>query len=275
MKVKVGFAQKFLSNLKVDLNKRQSNLKDIIKIFEDDINLNCFGNPSLVKNKKDIYGLDFLISYNGNVSTWCNEQTYDLNNIYKHSYNDVIERSFNNIISYSFIDKGYKYRENIFKEVNPLAVLKSKAINIRDYSCASLMEERNSVLYYAIRVIKDYLEEEILEKNELNQLSQELQDVIKLEKNEIIKLYNNSNYTIFNEYIENNKVSEEDWRDLFNLVDLGHYNVSKNCINQAINYFNLKYNERIKNIGEFKENSIEQYERLLNRVSYMREDVRI
>lgn len=274
MKIEVGLAQKFFSNLKVNLKKQQENLKDILKIFEDDIERNCFGNPSLVKNKENEDGLDFLMSYNGNVSTWCNEQTYDLNNIYKHSYDEVINRTFQNVISYSFIDKGYQYRENIFKEVNPLAVLKSKAINIRDYSCASLMEERNSVLYYAIRVIQDYIKENILEVENLKGLSKELQEVIKLPKWQVIELYHKASYTILDEYWGKEGVTKEEWKDLFNLIDLGHYNIEENDVKDAIYYFNANYHENIKGIEECKENSSEQYERLLNRVSYMRQDVK-
>ena len=267
-------SKKFFSNLKVNLKKQQENLKDILKIFEDDIEMNCFGNPSLVKNKENGDGLDFLISYNGNVSTWCNEQTYDLNNIYKHSYDEVIHRTFHNVISYSFIDKGYQYRENIFKEVNPLAVLRSKAINIRDYSCASLMEERNTVLYYAIRVIQDYIKENILEIEDLKGLSEELQKVIKSPKWKVIELYYKASYTILDEYIGKEEVTKEEWKDLFNLIELGHYNIAENNVKDAICYFNTNYHENIKGIEECKENSIEQYERLLNRVSYMRQDVK-
>lgn len=267
-KIEIGTAQKFYSNLKVNLNNKQENLDEIIRIFEDDIEFNCFGNPSLVKNSDGVLGLDFLISYNGNVSTWCNEQTYNLNNIYIHDYDKVMDRSFGNVISYAFIDKGYKYREDIFKEVNPLAVLRSKAINIRDYSCASLMEERNTVLYYAIIVIKDYLVENILGKEDLKDLSRELQYVISLEKSQIIQMYQKSKYTIFDEYIDNIQVSEVDWRDLFNLIQLGHYNVTELDIKNAINYYNTKYDTNIINISQFIENSEAQYERLLNRVSY-------
>lgn len=267
-KIEIGTAQKFYSNLKVNLNNKQQNLDEIIKIFENDIEFNCFGNPSLVKNSNNLFGLDFLISYNGNVSTWCNEQTYNLNNIYVHNYKQVIDRTFKNIISYSFIDKGYKYREKIFQEVNPLAVLRSKAINIRDYSCASLMEERNTVLYYAIIVIKDYLAEKILENSDLTKLSKDLQDIIHLEKEKIIQLYHASNYTIFDEYMDNNQVSQKDWNDLFNLVQLGHYTITKQALKNAIHYYNTKYNTNLSELSEFIENSEEQYERLLNRVSY-------
>lgn len=217
--VPVGIARKFNSNLKVDL-KHMHNLKEVLSFFDNDIQINCYGNPSVVHDNSDNQGLDFLISYNGNVTTWGNDQPYSLNNLYIHSYEDVIKRSLDNIISYSFIEKGFKYREDIFKEVNPTAVIKSKAINIRDYSGNLLFEEATSVLYYAVRVIKDYLKDGVLTRNDLENLSLELQEVIGLEKENLINLYKLSDYTIIDQYKKDESLTLVDWEDLLELVRL-------------------------------------------------------
>ena len=60
-----------------------------------------------------------------------NEQLYGLNNLYTDSYENIISNIYTNIISYSLLDKGYFYRTKIISEVNPLAVLRSKAIHKR------------------------------------------------------------------------------------------------------------------------------------------------
>lgn len=218
-KVNVGIARKFNSNLKVDLN-HINNLSEIVRFFDNDIKINCFGNPSIVQNFNKVEGLDFLISYNGNITTWGNDQPYDLNNLYIHDYNEVISRTMDNIISYSFIDKGFKYRENIFNEVNPKAVIKSKAINIRDYSGNLLFEEASSVLYYAIRVIKDYLNENVLDNNSIKTLSLKLQEAISLQKENLKNLYKLSDYTIIDQYEKDESKTLVDWEDLLELVRL-------------------------------------------------------
>lgn len=130
-KISVGIAQIFHSNLKVNLKNPNIDLEQLITLFDNDMKYNSFSNPSLVKNKNDEWGLDFLISYNGNIATWGNEQLYGLNNLYTDSYENIISNIYTNIISYSLLDKGYFYRTKIISEVNPLAVLRSKAIHKR------------------------------------------------------------------------------------------------------------------------------------------------
>ena len=130
-KISLGIAQIFHSNLKVNLKNPNIDLEQLITLFDNDMKYNSFSNPSLVKNKNDEWGLDFLISYNGNIATWGNDQLYGLNNLYTDSYENIISNIYTNIISYSLLDKGYFYRTKIISEVNPLAVLRSKAIHKR------------------------------------------------------------------------------------------------------------------------------------------------
>lgn len=265
-KINVGIARKFNSNLKVDLNHIH-NLDKVLSFFDNDIKINCFGNPSIVHDSYENEGLDFLISYNGNITTWGNDQPYDLNNLYIHSYEEIISRTMDNVISYSFIEKGFKYRENIFNEVNPKAVIKSKAINIRDYSGNLLFEEASSVLYYGIRVIKDYIKENIIRKKDLDNLSPELREAILLETGNLMNLYRLSQYTIIDQYKQDDTKKLEDWQDLLELVRLGHYDISASKIKEGIEFVNSKFNQNYNSIEEFKFSGEEQYNRLLNRIS--------
>ena len=84
------------------------------------------------------------------------------------------------------MDKGYTYRVSVVGEVNLSAVLRSEAINIRDFAGAALLEEEKTVLYYAIRVIQDYLEAGILSMENLQGLSPELLAAIEMD-NESLK----------------------------------------------------------------------------------------
>ncbi len=272
--IRVGIAQMFNSNLKVNLKNPTSNLGKLIDIFDSDMKNNSYSNPSLVLNKDNVWGLDFLISYNGNVSTWGNEQLYNLNNLYTDSYEDIISNTYNNIVSYSLLDKGYFYRTKIVGEVNPLAVLRSKAINIRDYAGASLLEENHTILYYAIRVIQDYLCDKVISFEDLNFLPNELLDVIKLKKKNLIKLYKESSYSIINQYIDKPNFNELEWNDLFNLIYFGHYDVSQNQIYSGIEFYNFYASHKIRDIEDVLDNSKEQYQRLMEKLTFMKPEAK-
>ena len=219
-------------------------------------------------------GIRFLISYNGNIATWGNEQLYSLNNLYTDSYKDIIFNIYHNIISYSLLDKGYFYRTKIISEVNPLAVLRSKAIHIRDYAGASILEENHTVLYYAIRVIQDYLKENILTLEELTGLSKELLNVINAKKLILKELYKNSVYSIIKQYMEKPNFDENEWRDLFNLIYFGHYTVSKEQIQEGIQYYNTYAKKRINKLEDVLENSKEHYQRLIERLTFMKPEAK-
>lgn len=177
--------------------------------------------------------MDFWSDYNGNITAWGCQQPNDLLSIYTHNYSTIVDDIYNNISSYSFLDKGYYYRRNIIKEVNPRAVLRSEAMNLRDYAGAFLLEESKTQLYYTIRVIKDYFEEGILSKKDLSSLPLELIKIVMANVKDINALYENSSYDILSQYLENkDKYKKEDWNDLFILIRLGHYDISeKNLIN--------------------------------------------
>lgn len=267
----VGIAKTFYSTLRPNLNN-EKNLQKAIEIFDYDMENSAFDNPSVILNKNGTLGLNFWVNYNGNVALWGNQQLMDLQNIYCDSYEDIINANFNNIISYSFLDKGYKYRIKIIDEVNHKAVLRSKAINIRDYAGAAILEEKKTTLYYAIRVIQDYIKENKIENKSMETCSKELLKTINLTKQELIILYNNSNYNIITQYIEKEKFNKEEWRDLFNLIELGHYDVSQKQLKEGTIYYNLKSKEKITKIDEIKENTKEQYERLNEKITFMKKE---
>lgn len=241
----VGIAKLFYSTLKPRLIDNEEHIEKAIKIFDDDMEHSAFDNPSVILNKNGTLGLNFWVNYNGNVALWGNQQLTDLKNIYCNNYEDIIESYYNNVINYSFLEKGYKYRTNIIDEVNHKAVIRSKAINIRDYAGAAILEENKTTLYYAIRVIKDYIEEGKLKKEDLGNLSKELLEILKLSKQELIKLYNSSNYTIITQYKEKEEFIEAEWKDLFELIKLGHYDVKEEQIKEGINFYNSRTKNKI------------------------------
>ena len=273
--IKVGIAKLFFSNLLVDLTEYTSDIQTAINIFEKDINESEYGNPSVLTNCDGSLGLDLWIDYNGNITTWGNQQLDNLFNVYVDNYKDFVNGILNNIISYSFLDKGFYYREKIIRKINPHAVLRSKAINLRDYASAFLLEEDSTKLYYAIHVIKDYLNEGILTREDISILPANLLDIVDLEINDITKLYIDSNYDIVCQYLDNKSIfnNKLDWEILFVLIRLGHYNVSQNNIQKAIEYYNETFYCNINSINDI--NIVEDtflYEKLRSRISFMKKE---
>lgn len=264
----VGMAKRFFPNLLVDLNGNVA--KHSLEVFAEDMKFSEYYNSSVVTNTDKSLGLDFWINYNGNITTWGNQQLDRLNNLYVDSYAKIVEDTYNDLISYSFIDKGYNYRNEIIGEVNPKAVLRSKAINIRDYVGAVILEEPNTALYYAIRVIQDYLLEGILTDDNLIKLSDELLMAIMSDKTTLIDMYNNSSYCIFNKYMCE-EFEEDKWKDLFTLVVLGHYDVTSTQIEYAIKFFNMHAENAISKIADISDiDRDEQYGRLIERITSMK-----
>jgi len=271
-RIEIGYAKLFYPNLKPDLTTFNVVTQKALDVFDEDMSVSEFGNPSIVKNSNGSYGLDFWIEYNGNVTTWGNQLNDSLYNIYTDSYSDVYNGTFNNIISYSFIDKGYYYRENIVSEVNPKAVLRSKVMNLRNYSSASILEEDRTKLYYAIRVIQDYLNEGILDKNEINFLPADLIEMISMKKQEIIKLYIKSTYDIILQSLSKD-MNKDEWECLFLLLKLGHYEYNMENLNIAVRRYNELFYSNFTSLDEIKDSDdIRIYENVKERIAFMKKE---
>ena len=267
----VGLSKLFLSNIKANLTAYNSDIKKALEVFEKDMKVSEYGNPSVITNCNGLQGLDFWSDYNGNVTAWGCQQPDNLHSLYTDTYEDIINKTYSDIGSYSFIDKGYYYRRNIIREVNPRAVLRSEVMNLRDYAGAFLIEEANTRLYYNIRAIKDYLNEKVLSEDDICFLPTELLCMINADITTINKEYHKSNYDILVQYINNeDNYTKEDWEDLFTLINLGHYDVNPLSIRRALTLYNIKYNQRLTNLKDAPDsNDDAQLARLHNRISPM------
>lgn len=166
------------------------------------------------------------------------------------NYADFVAKLYGNIITYSLMDKGYTYRTERIGEVNPRAVLRAEAMNIRDYSGAALLEEAKTVLYYAIRVIQDSLAEGTLTMAELQGLSPELMETIAMDREALKSTYAAAEYSIFDQYMSLPEFSEEYWKDLFVLVSRNHYDMTPAQIEKALSYYNARATVQFGSIYE-------------------------
>lgn len=273
--INIGISKLFYSDLMLNLKNEESELvKEAIKVITDDIENSEQDNPSYIQNALGKKGLDFWIDYNGNVTTWFNQDWNSLYNLYTNSYNEIVRRTLENPVTARFLKKGYENRNGIVSEVNPLAVIRAKAINLRDYYAAFILEENKTKLYYAIKGLQGYIEEYVISSQDLEILSQELQDtIIRTNKNELINLYETADYDILDQYCDETTFDKQKWEDIFLLIALGHYYVNEEKLSKKIQYYNNKTGNCKTDISEFLVNFDDQlYSRLHKRISFMQEE---
>ena len=147
-------------------------------------------------------------------------------------------------------------------------------MNLRDYAGAFLMEEEKTKLYYAVRAIKDYLEDGILSEDDISFLPANLLSVIHSSIEEINSLYRASDFDIISQYFaKKEELNMDDWKILFNLIRLGHYDVSNQHIEEAIAYYNDTYYADIKSVDDIPDDdSPIMYGKYHNRISFMKKE---
>uniref|UniRef100_A0A7C4R4S4 4Fe-4S cluster-binding domain-containing protein n=1 Tax=candidate division CPR3 bacterium TaxID=2268181 RepID=A0A7C4R4S4_UNCC3 len=269
--IEIGISKLFLSDLLVDLRKPYSNsVKEAVKVLTEDMENSEQDNPSYIQNANGKKGLDFWVDYNGNVTTWFNQDWNNLFNLYTDKYKNIVLKTFSSPISARFIKKGYQYRNGIVNEVNPKALLRSQAINLRDYAGAFLIEEDKTKLYYAIRSIQDYISDFILNKKDIEIYSPEIQEAILSEKTDLIEMYHKSKYDITNQYLIGQKFNKEKWEDFLKLIKLGHYDISRENLKNSLKIYNEKTGNN-KEIDDFNiEGDSKEYIRFHKRISFMK-----
>lgn len=258
--VEVECAKLFYPNIEVDLNSDTIKQE---KVFMNDLSKEQQGNFSIAVNEDGTIGTDFLINYNGNISSWCNYQTFNSPNIYVDNYNTIIEKIYTDIISYSFLKEPFYDIMNTIKEVNENAVRRAISINIRDYFGMYLLHENKTLLYYYIVMIKKYLQEGKI--TNFQSVPNEIKQIISCDLNKVIELYKKADYDIIDQYMEK-AFDENIWQDLFYMISLRHYDVSEDKIKHALNYYNLKTNNKYTDYREvYIKNDNGRYSRLLKR----------
>ena len=265
----LGVSNIFDASLDPDLNDIQKYSYGM-KIIEKDIQYSENYNPSIVKNHDGSYGLDWSINYNGNICIWQNQTRDTYKNLYEDSFSDIYKTYFNDPLTYSFVEKGNIYRENIIKEVNPKAVLRSKAIGLRDALGAILFEEEKTRLYYTIRALQDFIEEGKITISEQKKWPLEISNLINISIEDLKHLFHSSYHNIIHQK-QREQLNKEEWQDFLYLISLNHYDLSKDEISSAVSFYNKNFNEHHKNIKDIKINPKNKVRRLTERITYIKE----
>lgn len=236
MIINVGYAKSFYSDLKVNLNKLE-NIQKNLDVYQKDLYESEDGNSSIVTNELGEPGLDFWVNYNGNVTTWGNQFLDNLFNLYMDTPEEIINGSLSDPAALAFIEKGADYRDRVVSEANTVCVIRSKAVNIRDYTGALMFDEARTRLYFTIRALQDYMKEGRVNQKKYEVLPEKMKNLLNLDKEILIQAYKNSSYTIVQQIAEEN-FNKDSVLDIMEWVKLGHYDLSDKNIQELLNFYN-------------------------------------
>lgn len=234
--IKIGYAKIFYSNLLVDL---KNDVSKNIEVYQKDLYESEDGNSSIVTNTEGRPGLDFWVNYNGNVTTWGNQYLDNLFNLYTDDAKTIIEKSLSDPAALAFIEKGADYRDRVISESNEIAVKRSKAVNIRDYTGSLMFDEERTRLYFTIRALQDYILDGRINKEPL---SPEFREILSIPKEDLIDAYC-MGYNIVDQTM-NNPFDKNTVLDIVEWIKLGHYNVIQNDLLRLIDFYNINVDDQ-------------------------------
>jgi|GEM_PF-1344894 len=216
----------FYSDASMSMNDTEA-VERNTEIFDHDISSEHGGNMSVVFNPGDQpKGLDWLIHYDGTALSWGAGVIDNEQSIYTHSYAELVKSAKNDPVSLRFLERGNDDRNAIIGEVNPRAVARSKAINLRDFYSRIILEEDQTKLYLTIRTLQLYLSEGRIGEEDIKQWPQVIQDLVKMPIEKLQEGYIRGGYNIVRQYLDNPNVSIDDLVHLYRLVCRGHYDVT-------------------------------------------------
>ncbi|NTU46738.1 DUF386 family protein [Candidatus Roizmanbacteria bacterium] len=216
----------FYPNQHANLNDRAS-VKSAKDIMNEDILTEHNGNMSVVyQNNGEPSGADFLIHYDGTVLNWGATSPDNEPSLYSQEYEEVMERALSDVLSLSVLEKGNAYRDSLIEEINPKAVERAKAFNLRDFYSRTQLEESSTRLYASVRIIQDYIAEGRISQEQVHNWPKILQMLISAKPNTLIDVYNKINHNIVHQYLEHEGTTADQLAHLYMLTRLGQYNVS-------------------------------------------------
>ena len=266
----IGLSRVFYPTFRPNLHSEET-IKKMVELYDVDLDKSQNYFPSRAYNSEGGFGLDWLVEYNGNISTWQNSIQDDELNIYEDNYETALNHTLKNLITRAFIDNGSKYREKIVSEISPKTVKLMKANGIRDYASALLFADAKIRLYAYIRILQDYINRGLVNERLIENMPISIQKLLKLPKNAIKKYYLKSNNSILTQELSM-QPDKENYKDFLELVKLGHFEMSEQDIQTAVTYHNMFFpNKKIDKLEDFVNDNKNIDFRLRDRLSPMKE----
>ena len=265
----IGISRIFYPSFRPNLHNNESFMK-MVKLYDIDLDKSQNYFPSCVYSSSGEFGLDWIVEYNGNISTWQNSIHDDQLNIYEDDYETSLNHTLTNLITRACIDNGTKYRESIVSEISPKTVTLMKANGIRDYASAILFADAKIRLYTYIRVLQDYIKRGLVNENLIENMPVIVQNLIKSPKSTIKELYLKSTNSILTQELSET-LDKDKYKDFLELVKLGHFEMSEQDIQTAIAYYNMFFpDKKIAKIEDFINDNKNVDFRLRDRLSPMK-----
>lgn len=237
----VTFAKLLLSDISVDLRDKKL-LAKRINIWETDAYVNEQDRTGLQVHGGG-YGNDMLVIYDGRVAGgWQCEMPDIPINVDDHDYTEIMRRTLSDPGVLATLEKGQRYRFKIIEEVDPKACTRAKAVNVRDYTSPTLLEEDRDKLYYTIRAIQDYREEGRLKYNEKTVMP-EILSIINAMPEQLRDWHHESNYDIVAQFREYNHGFHAFELALHDYVQNGNDDLFINRVLEAGNYDNRRIDQ--------------------------------
>ncbi|MBF0122174.1 MAG: radical SAM protein [Candidatus Omnitrophica bacterium] len=233
LKLTVGYAKHFHSDTKVDLSDPVVVARNS-EVFDLDMQKNHRDNPGVVYSSGGSLGLNFGISYDGKVRIWATESPDRLYNINRHEHQEIVDGTFEDIISLAVIEKGLSYRDSIVAEVNPRAVIRTKAKNIRDFIGEYINEEARTRMYLSVRVMQDYMTEGRITDEMVASWPEELRTLVAMTREQLMEFYNTSEHSIIDDYFSSPDWNVDSLVRLYELTIKGHYDVKPERLKEFI-----------------------------------------
>ncbi|MEE9130367.1 MAG: hypothetical protein V3T84_10130 [Phycisphaerales bacterium] len=200
--MEVTFAKLLLSDLSADLTDAEA-LRKRIAVFDRDAFVNAKGNPALMFNPDGTVGPNILVSFDGSIAAgWQSEMPDASLNLDVHSFQDAMQASLADPGFLAVIENGFQYRFDIIKEVDPNAVLRAKAVNLRDYTSRVLLEEDRTRLYYTVRALRDFVTAGRIDRDQLQQWPMVLQKLVQVDETQLRALYVDSRHDIVQQHMQ-------------------------------------------------------------------------
>lgn len=201
-------------------------------------------NIGVIRSVSGKKGLMFNVGYNGDLSVHATSSPDNIGNLRDTEFKDPVKRILDDVISLHCIEKGQLAREAIINEVNPRAVIRTKAINLVDYEAYLMLQEEKTRLYLNIRILQDYIQEGRISPAELEAWPKEIRRLVSLDKQTLIRLYHESDYSIVDQYLADPHISVKRLVQLHALIMMGHYDVTPAKMEERVEATNLLTSEQ-------------------------------
>lgn len=191
LSIEATFAKYLHADLAADLRDHEL-LEKRIAVFDRDYQTNQHGCPGVQFNGNHDAGLNLLIVYDGRVAPWQSEMPDVPISIDTDDYTTIRNKILSDPAVLATLEAGLSHRFSIVAEVDPKAVLRAKAVNVRDYTSPILMEDNRIKLYYTIRSIQHFMRSGRAEIDAIGTADSKLRSLLEAPTDSLKSLYHSS-----------------------------------------------------------------------------------